>query len=496
MVTVRDREGVADERPGEFRCVESVHHGFVRIAPNRRYLQYSDGASFYGVGLWYNDHFTGARPRRHHRGRTSTSSGGSASTSSASTRRCSKREGTGLGRYDAARVGRLDELVAWCEERDLHISWNLVFHANISEAVWGEATPEYRDNPYRTIAPARDFFASDEAWKYQQKLYRYVIARWGYSRAIFLWFVIDEINGTEGWTEGDRDAAHAWCRRMNDFFHEHDPYGRPTTGTQSGGVDQWWPEGYEIFDVAGREIYEAQGHPMPRGRQARPGERPPAAGASYRNYAKQSRDLWSGFEKPAIIAETRLRPHLLRTRHARLPGDVPQRAVGVARQRRRGHAVLVVVLAVHQRGRRHVADSRLRQLRPRHRLRRRDSGGPHAVEISAGDAWAMRSDAHDLRLGGEPRLGHRAGDDHARRRSRRPVRRAPLPHLARRLPAADPRRRDRRHAHLRRPRAAPPTTAAPSTWATTWRSRSRRAARIARLAPAGDAVVDYCLRLA
>ena len=52
---------------------------------------------------------------------------------------------------------------------------------------------------------------------------------------------------------------------MNDFFHAHDPYGRPTTGTQSGGIDQWWPEGYRIFDIAAREIYEAQGHPMPPG---------------------------------------------------------------------------------------------------------------------------------------------------------------------------------------------------------------------------------------
>ena len=168
---------------------------------------------------------------------------------------------TGLGRYDAARADRLDQLVAWCDERDLHISWNLVFHDHIAEHVWEGG--DWAENPYSAITRARDFFASDAAWRHEEKLYRYVIARWGYSRSIFLWFIIDEINGTEGWTEGDRDAAHAWCRRMNDFFHVHDPYGRPTTGTQSGGVDQWWPEGYAIFDVAGRELYEAQGHPMP-----------------------------------------------------------------------------------------------------------------------------------------------------------------------------------------------------------------------------------------
>ena len=29
------------------------------IAPNKRYLQFSDGASFYGVGMWYNDDYNG-----------------------------------------------------------------------------------------------------------------------------------------------------------------------------------------------------------------------------------------------------------------------------------------------------------------------------------------------------------------------------------------------------------------------------------------------------
>jgi hypothetical protein len=301
VVTVRDRAGVARSEPGEFRCAASVHPGFVGVAPNRRYFRYANGESFYGIGLWYNDHFD--------RGR-----GAIAEAELDRLRRLGvnfiafyppllETLDTGLGRYDAARAARLDEIFAWCEARDLAISWNLVFHANISEAVWGEGNAEYRRNPYRSVAAARDYFASDAAWAAQQKLNRYIIARWGYSRALVLWFVIDEIDGAEGWTEGDRAAAHAWCRRMNEFFHAHDPYGRPTTGTQSGGVDQWWPEGYEIFDVAARELYEAQGHPMP------PGGKPDVVNdhplrASYRNYAGQTRALWDGFAKPAIIGET------------------------------------------------------------------------------------------------------------------------------------------------------------------------------------------------
>jgi hypothetical protein len=298
---VRDREGTAESRPGEFRCLPSKRHGFVTIAPNKRYLCHSDGTSFYGVGMWYNDNYSGY-------GQGFISEDGLDELKNHGANFISffhvplETLATGLGRYDLDRCGRLDEVFRWCEERDLAISWNLVFHSHISENVWGGANALYRTNPYRSVTSAKDYFGSDEAWQYQEKLNRYIVARWGYSRALFLWFMIDEINGTEGWTEGNHKVAENWCRKMNDFFHAHDPYGRPTTGTQSGGLDNWWPEGYRIFDIAGREIYEAQGHPMP------PAGKPDLVNHhplrySYQNYATQARKLWDGFDKPAMIAE-------------------------------------------------------------------------------------------------------------------------------------------------------------------------------------------------
>ena len=152
------------------------------------------------------------------------------------------------------------------------------------------------------MATAEGLFASEEAWKYMAKLHRYMVARWGYSRALALWFVIDEINGTEGWLKGGTEAAERWAQRVHGWLQENDPYHRPTTGTRSGGIKEWWPGGYQIFDIAAREIYEAQGHPMP------PGGKPNLISEnplrfSYLNYAKQTQDLWNGFHKPAIIGE-------------------------------------------------------------------------------------------------------------------------------------------------------------------------------------------------
>jgi hypothetical protein len=387
VVTVRDREGVARSDVGELRCVDSVHAGFVGIAPNRRYFRYSNGKSYYGVGLWYNDHFNDRGAAITERDLDRLQRLG-VNFISFYPPLLETRE-TGLGRYDASRAARLDQIVAWCEDRDIHISWNLVFHTNISEAVWGEGNSEYRRNPYRTVAPARDYFASEAAWDYQQKLNRYIIARWGCSRALFLWFIIDEINGTEGWTEGDRDAAHAWCRRMNVFFHDHDPYGRPTTGTQSGGIEQWWPEGYAIFDVAAREIYEAQGHPMPAsGKPDVVNDHP--LRASYRNYAGQVRALGDGFAKPALIGETGYdhtyyepgTPGYLATYHNALWATLASGGAATPFWWSYSPYITDSLLTGHVSAfAKFVKDIDFggRQWRPQH------------VQISAGDAWAMRS---------------------------------------------------------------------------------------------------------
>jgi hypothetical protein len=300
VVKVRDREGNVESEPAEFRVERGRRRGFVGIAENRRYLKYDDGTSFYGVGFWYNDDY-------HRRGH-----GQITQTALDELQQLGvnficfyptplETHGTGVGRYDQDRAGRLDEIFAWCEERDVRIAWNLVFHSYISEAMWGGGNDRYRSNPYRNVVEAQEWFASDESWKQQRNLYRYIIARWGYSPSLFMWFVVDEINGTEGF-KTDEASALAWCRRMNDYFHENDPYRRPTTGTQSGHVVHFWKEGYEIFDVAAREIYEAQEFPMP------PGGKPDLVNdhplrASYRNYAEQTAKLWSEFEKPAIIGE-------------------------------------------------------------------------------------------------------------------------------------------------------------------------------------------------
>jgi hypothetical protein len=301
VVKVKDREGVAEKRGPVVRVVASEHRGFVGIAKNKRYFQYGDGTAFYPVGLWYNDGYEQfGKGQITEAGLDDLQKNGANFISFFHSPL--ETMGTGLGRYDENRAGRLDEIFEWCETRDLKISWNLWFHSYISEAVWGGGNARYRNTPYRRLTEAAGFFGSEEAWKYETKLHRYIVARWGYSRALFLWFVVDEINGTEGWLQGGQARAEAWSRRVHEWLKANDPYGRPTTGTRSGGIQEWWPGGYEIFDVAAREIYELQGHPGPASMKPDLKTDHPAR-HSYLNYATQAQALWRGFGKPSLIGE-------------------------------------------------------------------------------------------------------------------------------------------------------------------------------------------------
>ena len=98
-------------------------------------------------------------------------------------------------------------------------------------------------------------------------------------------------------------AAAGWAQKVHDYFKQHDPYNHLTTGTRSGGIKEFWSRGYQIFDLAAREIYEGQGFPITMSASLDSADIHPLT-HSYNNYSGQIARLWSGYEKPAIIGET------------------------------------------------------------------------------------------------------------------------------------------------------------------------------------------------
>jgi hypothetical protein len=301
-VSVRDRNGSVTKDGQSFLAVKSTRQGPVQVASNKRYLVHSDGSDFYGVGLWYNDGYEGYGSGRVDPAELDNLKSlginfiGTFITPL-------ETWGTGLGRYDQNICGRLDQLLEMCEQRDMLLSLNLWFHSYLSETVWGGGNVRWYLNPYQLVTSAKDFYRSDEAWKYQEKLYRYIIARYSYSRSLALWFIVDEINGTDGWVSGDSLAASTWGKKVHDYLKANDPYNHPTTGTRSGGIQEFWSQGYQNMDVAAREIYEAQGYEINKNGTIDSAMVNPLT-SSYSNYAREIRRLWNGYEKPAIVGET------------------------------------------------------------------------------------------------------------------------------------------------------------------------------------------------
>jgi hypothetical protein len=301
-VTIKDKNGTVASAPQSFIAVSSKWNGPIQVASNKRYLIHSNGKDFFGVGLWYNDGYEGFGSGRVEA--TELDRLKSLGVNFISTYITPLETwASGIGRYDQNIAGRIDELLEMLEERDMVLSLNLWFHSYMSETVWGGGNVRWYVNPYKQIMEAKDFYRSEEGWKYQEKLYRYMIARYGYSRSLALWFIVDEVNGTDGWVTGDSLKAAEWIGKVHKYLKANDPWNRPTTGTRSGGIKEFWHEGYQITDIAAREIYEAQGFPINKTSTIDSAKTNPLID-SYRNYADQNQKLWHGYGKPVINGET------------------------------------------------------------------------------------------------------------------------------------------------------------------------------------------------
>jgi len=109
-------------------------------------------------------------------------------------------------------------------------------------------TGNWTRNGFSKLSGLEGFFVSDEAWAWQENLYRYIIARWGYSPSIGMWQTVSEINGTNS-----LDQTDAWHEKVNAYFVANDPYRHPTTASGSGEVD--WPEGHAAMDAPQVHLY-------------------------------------------------------------------------------------------------------------------------------------------------------------------------------------------------------------------------------------------------
>ena len=246
---VVDLAGIAQSEPYSFDAIESSHHGWIRASEkNPHYFQCDDGTSFYGLGVYYPWQVT----------LSGLDLLAAAGANFWGYWNIMYDDGTiieslnsGLGKYDQKKCGRIDQLLEWSAERNLRMMLAIWPHDLLSNTVWAH---EWHQNPYKNIVDVKDFFENEQAWKYQERQYRYLIARWGCYRSLGIWEIVNEINGTDAWQAGKTTAGRDWVQKVANYFKEHDPFKHPTTASQSGG--KYWKDGYAVVDIPNVHLYE------------------------------------------------------------------------------------------------------------------------------------------------------------------------------------------------------------------------------------------------
>jgi len=303
QVFARDIDGTGQSDRLYFTVVESPYHGCLNVSPvNPHYLIYHDGTPFYGIGAYYpwgicNDADglgilaeSGGNLFGYWNGNYDGAGNGGGVYQIESIQ-------SGIGYYDQHKCARVDEILNWAEQRNLEMMFAVWPHDILDQSTWGYKG--WDDNAYKTVCNAVSFYTDSLSWIYQQKLYRYLIARWGYSRSLGIWELVNEINGTDGWVRGDQTGALQWVQKVHDYLKEYDYFERPTTISKSGGSANYWSDGYQICDLPNVHLYE-------KGWSA-PYISDPYR-SSYWTYRNVARQIWTNFEKPAIFGEAGAEP--------------------------------------------------------------------------------------------------------------------------------------------------------------------------------------------
>lgn len=139
----------------------------------------------------------------------------------------------GIGRYSEENAWRIDRLLDDAWARGVRINLVIYNHGMASE----QTDAEWSDNPWSAarggpLAKSDEYFTDGRALAGQERLRRYVIARWADHPAVMAWKLWSEINLTGA--ARSEETLRTWHERATARWHELDPYGHPCTTHWAG----------------------------------------------------------------------------------------------------------------------------------------------------------------------------------------------------------------------------------------------------------------------
>jgi|GEM_PF-7075449 len=278
-----------------FYCTPSEDHGWLRVSDdNPRFLEHDDGTPFYGIGHcrcwnleelgWSADGYQIFDDMEAH-GMNLLALW----LAPWDLMPVSLLAGADYDDYDMSRAAEVDDIVQDAERHGIRILFHIWDHNALRDATHSWGGGWWDANGFANLTDCPSFFTDGTSWSWQEHLYRYIIARWGYSRAIGMWGTICEIDGTNAY--GNTDS---WHDAIDGYFESNDPFGHPTTASKSGYQD-WqglnestrWHAGYTAMDLPQLHTYKDTDDPVHI--------------ATVIVY--DTRIMWDWYEKPVLIGE-------------------------------------------------------------------------------------------------------------------------------------------------------------------------------------------------
>ncbi len=266
-VTAADPSGTSTTVRGTFECVASSYPGWARI--DGKCLRFTEGQVVFGVGHntgWQLDVEQPPLASMAAKGENllsfwlATPWAEAAWGAEWAARTPIENAADGIGNYNQAACAYLDAVIERAEAAGVCLLPTIWSHGQLrgDGHPWGAGW--WYNNAYSTVCSAAGFFDTNGTmqWRYQRNFYRYLIARYGYSRALAGFVAICEIDGTSGWA-ANQSQALAWCAAVRDFFSANDPFRRnasgqtPAAGTRVNAAS--WESG---FDLRSTDSYASQ----------------------------------------------------------------------------------------------------------------------------------------------------------------------------------------------------------------------------------------------
>ncbi|HYF51101.1 MAG TPA: DUF5060 domain-containing protein [Planctomycetota bacterium] len=149
----------------------------------------------------------------------------------------------GVGKYNQEACAYIDGLVERAEAAGVYLLPSIWSHGNCRDTghPWGQGW--WYNSAYKSVCTAIDFFKTTSAnkdtaqWALQKNYYRYIIARWGYSRAVVGFVSMVELDGTTGYYRNSTQAVN-WTVAVRNYFAANDPYRTNSLGKHPIGASK------------------------------------------------------------------------------------------------------------------------------------------------------------------------------------------------------------------------------------------------------------------